>query len=186
MSRAYKIRVSESLRRVIRGSDHVCTRLEILNVLPEEEMSALLAEHLQKRGFTEKNGKMVRQEGDVEILIDPADAVVTVQISSEEEIHLEGKEEGWGYVENDKQARSALQDSLKGKLEKDADAKQAVLQTELTNKLEASLSELRRELDQVANQVTADALKKKAARMGQIKEVSEDPESGSMTIVLEV
>ena len=33
---------------------------------------------------------------------------------------------------------------------------------------------------------TAEALKQKAAQLGQIKEMTEDPQSGSMTIVLEV
>ena len=34
--------------------------------------------------------------------------------------------------------------------------------------------------------MTAEALKIKAAQMGQIKEITEDPQSGSLTIVVEV
>ena len=45
---------------------------------------------------------------------------------------------------------------------------------------------MRKELDQVVNRVTAEALKKKAAQMGRIKEVSEDKASGSLKIVVEV
>jgi hypothetical protein len=66
------------------------------------------------------------------------------------------------------------------------DARQAKLQKELTDKLEAQLGEVRKELDQVANKVTAEALKVKAKQMGQVKEITEDPESGSLTIVVEV
>ena len=36
------------------------------------------------------------------------------------------------------------------------------------------------------NRVTAEALKIKAAPMGQIKEITEDEEAGSLTIVVEV
>ena len=36
------------------------------------------------------------------------------------------------------------------------------------------------------NKVTADALKVKAAQLGQIKEMTEDPQAGSLTIVVEV
>ena len=45
---------------------------------------------------------------------------------------------------------------------------------------------MRKELDQAVNRVTADALKEKAAQIGQIKSLSEDAATGSMTIVLEV
>jgi hypothetical protein len=41
-------------------------------------------------------------------------------------------------------------------------------------------------LDQVVNRVTAEALKRKAAQMGRIKEMTEDPQAGSLTIVVEV
>ena len=34
MSRAYRIKVQESLRRVLRASDHVRTELEMLEILP--------------------------------------------------------------------------------------------------------------------------------------------------------
>ncbi len=36
------------------------------------------------------------------------------------------------------------------------------------------------------NRVTAEALKEKAAKLGQIKQISEDAQTGSLTIVLEV
>ena len=45
---------------------------------------------------------------------------------------------------------------------------------------------LRAELDKAVNRATAEALKQKAAKIGQIKEMTEDPESGSLTIVVEV
>jgi hypothetical protein len=45
---------------------------------------------------------------------------------------------------------------------------------------------LKKELNGAINRVTAEALKQKAAQIGQIKEVTEDPESGSLTIKVEV
>ena len=35
MSRAYRVSVSESLKKIIRGSDHVSTDIEMLEVLPK-------------------------------------------------------------------------------------------------------------------------------------------------------
>ena len=43
MSRAYRIKVSESLNKVIRAEDHVKTELELLNILPSDQMGELLA-----------------------------------------------------------------------------------------------------------------------------------------------
>ena len=39
---------------------------------------------------------------------------------------------------------------------------------------------------EAVNRITAEALKKKAASLGQIKEMTEDPQSGSLTITVEV
>jgi hypothetical protein len=88
-----------------------------------------------------------------------------------------------GDVQSGKQA---LRKQLRGRLEADAKEKEEKLQKEVTDRLEVRLTDLRQELDQVVNRVTAEALKRKAAQLGQIKAISEDPQSGSMTIVLEV
>ena len=51
MSRAYRIRVSETVRRVLRATDHVSTQLELLEILPREQMADLLADELERHGF---------------------------------------------------------------------------------------------------------------------------------------
>ncbi|MGF1581582.1 MAG: hypothetical protein ACFCD0_19820 [Gemmataceae bacterium] len=189
MSRAYRIKVSEQVTRVIKGSDHVKTVLEILNVLSEEEMCHLLEQELESRGFEKRDEVWVREENGIEIVVDPKDASVTVQVSGEEEVSVEGEQAGLSYDRDGagaRQTRQSLSEQLKKKLEKQVDEKEEKLQGELTSKLEEALGELKEELDQIANAVTGTALKRKASQMGQIKEISEDPNSGSMTIVLEV
>jgi len=51
MSRAYRISVRESLRRVLRAHDRVSTQLELLEILSPEEMAELLSLELEKGGF---------------------------------------------------------------------------------------------------------------------------------------
>jgi hypothetical protein len=41
-------------------------------------------------------------------------------------------------------------------------------------------------LNQAVNRVTAEALKRKAAQIGAIKEITEDAQTGSLTIKVEV
>ena len=60
------------------------------------------------------------------------------------------------------------------------------LQGEATEQLEGALADVRKELNDAVNAVTREALKRKAAQMGEIKEMSEDPEAGSLTIKVEV
>jgi hypothetical protein len=189
MSRAYRIKVSESLCKIIRAEDCVSTCLEILNVLPQDQMAELLAQELQRRGYKGKSGALTREQNGILISVDPDEGTVTVSVSAQQSIELQGEQTGWAVDDGGKHAkqiRQTLRDNVKDQLEREAGGKQAQLQSKLSDRLEAHLGDLRQELNEVANRVTAEALKRKAAQMGQIKEVTEDPQSGSMTIVLEV
>jgi hypothetical protein len=189
MSRAYRIRVRESLKRNLRAKDKVSTQMELLEILSADEMAALLAEELERRGFRRQGKNLVRKQDGVTVTVDTASATVTIEAETEEKVKLEGEKSGWGYNDAgpaEKQTREVIQKELAKDLDRQAKEREASLQSQVTAKLEAQLDDLRKELDQIANRVTADALKRKAAQLGQIKELTEDPESGSMTIVLEV
>jgi hypothetical protein len=189
MSRAYRIQVRESLRRILRAHDRASTQLELLEVLPAEQMAQLLTEELQGRGFEEKGGALVRQRNGVTVTLDPKSGTLTIETQAEERTVLKGKKEGSAYDDVGPQAkavRNQLKELLQRDLEKQAGEKTAELQSKVTEKLEQQLGELRLELDGAVNRVTAEALKQKARQMGRIKEMSEDPQTGSLTIVVEV
>src|SRR5581483_11973787 len=93
MSRAYRIRVSESLSRTLRAEDSVSTQLELLEVLPPEQMAQLLRDELKGRGFEECDGQLVRDDGDLTTTVDPASGTVTVESKSVEDVELEGQRE---------------------------------------------------------------------------------------------
>ncbi|HJT76232.1 MAG TPA: hypothetical protein VJ739_03445 [Gemmataceae bacterium] len=189
MSRAYRIRVRESTSRVVTAEDRVSTRLEILGILPADEMAELLAAELEQRGFRREGGVMVRQEGALTITVDPRTGDVTVLARDAQEVALEAEREGRAfddYGPDANKVRKQLQELAQKDLQKQAETETNRLQEELTNQLEGRLRDLRHELDQAVNRVTAEALKRKAAQMGEIKELTEDPETGSLTIVVEV
>jgi hypothetical protein len=191
MSRAYRLSVRETLQRVIRASDHVTTRLELLDLLPAEEMGEILALELLRRGFKRRGQTLVRQgKKGVSVAVDPASATITVQADGEENLRLENVRESNVYGEGGRagraQSEQTLREHLRKDLEQQADQKAAEMQKVVTDRLEAQIGDLRQELDQVVNRVTAEALKRKASRIGQIREMTEDAESGSLTIVLEV
>lgn len=189
MSRAYRIKINESLNRVIRASDHVSTQLELLEILPQENMAALLEQELAQNGFERQGELLVREQNGLIVEVDPKSGTVTSRIEADQQIQMEKESEANVYdfgSDDTRKIRQAERDQLKKEMEKEAQAKQEQLQEQVTDRLEAELADLRGELDQAVNRVTAEALKQKAAQIGRIKELTEDEESGSLTIVLEV
>jgi hypothetical protein len=190
MSRAYRIRVKESVTRDLTASDEVCADLEILEILPGDQMADLLKKELEARGFEEgEDGKMVRTRDGVTVTVDPKAGEVTVRAEKSEHVELETEKEGWGYDDvgpRQNQVRKQLSEQAKADLERRADRQQERLQGEATERLEQVMGEVRKELSDAVNGVTREALKQKAASMGQIKEMTEDPEAGSLTIKVEV
>lgn len=191
MSRAYRVKVSETLRTTVRGEDHVGTCLDLLEILPAEEMAALLRDELKGRGFDDAQGKLVRRgDNGLTITVDTAEGTVEVRSEADEAIEITGERQGNADTDSGTRGRerveTRLREELQGELRKRADRLSAGAQRQATEQLEAGLIDLRGELDRVVNRVTADALKRKAATLGRIKEMTEDAEAGSLTIVLEV
>jgi len=189
MSRSYRISVRECVNKVIKAEDRISTDLEILEVLPPEQMAGLLSDALEEKDFEKEGEVLVRREGNVTITVDPRKGTVTVAAESSESAKVEQEKHGRAYDDvgpHAGQVRDTLRQEALRDIEKTVQEKTQSLQGKVTDQLENRLGELRQELDQVVNKVTAEALKRKAASLGQIKEITEDPQSGSMTIVVEV
>jgi FtsH ternary system domain X5 len=189
MSRAYRIQVRESITRTLTGEDEISTQLEILEVLPPEAMAGLLTEELKNRGFEEKDGKLVRTGDDTTVTVDPNTGAITIKAKTQQTVDLEGTREGISYDDvgpAGKAVKQNLQKELQKDLEKRAEQKAGELQTKATEKLQKELCELEQEMAGVVNRVTIEALKEKAKQLGEIKEISEDAEAGSLSIKLEV
>ena len=82
--------------------------------------------------------------------------------------------------------KNQVAEQLRQGLEKDAEKHGSNLQQSVTDRLERELGDIAAELDQAVNRATAEALKRKAAQMGRIKQLADDPQTGSLTIVVEV
>ena len=143
MSRSYRISVRECVNKVIRAEDRVHTNLEMLEVLPPEQMAGLLSDELERRGFRrEGDGPLVRRGEGVLVKVDPSQGTVMVLAEAEEDLKLEGTRDGRSFVERGGQAervRAALRDELQRNLQKKAADKETELQTKVTDALEARL-----------------------------------------------
>ncbi len=190
MSRAFRIKVQESLRKVITASDHVGTKLELLQILPREAMAELLAAALEEQGFTRDGDVMTRTQDGVTVQVDPTtgDVKLSSEVCDEREFKQSAETLGdtdWSQSSTDK-VREDLRKQTQANLQKRAEDAERQLTEQATEQLEKGLRNLQGELDGVVNRVTAQALKQKAASLGEIKSVTEDTDNGSMTIVLEV
>jgi hypothetical protein len=189
MSRQYRVKVRETLRRVVKARDEVSSQLEILEILPAAEMAELLAEELQRRGFKRKGNNAIRKQEKVEVLVDLATGTVTVRASDEKDVNLSATREGYGDRDvppGRGSVRERIAEQLRESLEKDAGKVAAQLQSKVSDELECQLGDVAAELDQAVNRATAEALKRKAAQLGRIKQMVDDAESGALTIVVEV
>ncbi|MBX3249755.1 MAG: hypothetical protein KF901_21440 [Myxococcales bacterium] len=182
MSRAYRISVSESVRRTVREEDGVCAELDLLPILAPERMSELLAAELERLGFR-REGSCARrvQEDGVEIEIDLERGVVHVRVAGDQEVAVDVTREV--LVDADTpaaraRASAAVRRDLEGHVERRAEQ----LRVELSERLERRLADLRAELDRAVVRTTQEALKERAAQLGEVREISEDPETGSLTI----
>src|SRR5260370_2672312 len=117
MSRSYRIAIRETLRRVIRAHDKITTQLEILEVLPCEQMAELLAQELEKRGYQRAGEDLIREQDGVKITVDRQTGTVTVSSESEEEVALKKEKEGRAWDDagpNAKSVRDQLREPAKG------------------------------------------------------------------------
>lgn len=187
MSRSYRIKVSQSLRRVLRAEDHVSSQLEVLEILPCEQMAELIGRELEAQGFELDGNTATRRDRGLTITVELDSGTVTVRAEGKSAVSLEDERSGVGYEENGRtHAEDALRSEIRAQLEQEAARRAAALQQQVTDRLEGALADVRSDLDQAINRATAAALKQKAAQIGQIKDMTEDLATGSLTIVIEV
>lgn len=186
MSRAYRIRVVETERRYVHVEDRVCTDIELLPILPKERLSALLAEELEARGFSIEEGTATRKDEDVTLEVDLESGRLSARVEQGEEVE---RSASTTVVAGDagvsEKRDSDVRKKLRAQLDRSMKTREARLQQEVTEALEAKLRDVQKEVDAISNRVAGSALKEKARQLGEILELVED-ETGSMTIKVKV
>ena len=135
MSRAYLIRVSEKITRVVHVEDGVSAPLELLPILAKDRMGELLAAELEKRGFRREGQTVVRREEDgTEVTIDLPSATVTIKLAQEDAISRQAeREEAVARVEG---AKEKLSEKVKQELERQIEVERERLRERVTKRLE--------------------------------------------------
>ena len=183
VSRAYRVTVKGSVHRVVHVEDGVCTSLELLPILPQERTGELLGAELERRGFELKDGVARRVEDDgVVVEVDVKTGAVSVKAEATAAISIEKERTERVVEEAIERGTRAAQDRVDREVARDAAAAEEKAKGEVAAKLEKKLGDLRKELDSVTTRVTAESLKEKARKLGEIEEMHEDAETGELTI----
>lgn len=189
MSRAYRVEVRESENVTVRASDEISTRITLLDILSPEETGELLRRELARRGFSGEEGAVRKTKGEITITVDPCSGDVSLKIDTSREKTESSVQRGIA-VDDVKGSQQLVEGHLKEKaiaeIEHKIELEKQRLQREASERLEQAVRDFQPELKEIVNEVTKAALKTKAARLGQIKEVVEDQATGSMTITVEV
>jgi len=186
MSSAYRIRVAQSETRTIHVTDGVQSQLEILEVVPRERLVELLAAELAKRGFERKGDVLTRTEKDgVVVEVDARAGTVTVKAGAKKTVDVKVERTYVSRTASDADIEARGNAEVKREIDRQVDDKREALRQDVSKKLEGRLRDLRAELDQVVNRVTAEGLKEKARSMGQIEEIAEDG-NGNVTIKVRI
>jgi hypothetical protein len=164
----------------------VSSPLELLDVLPRAQMGELVARRLEEQGYVREGNQLKKEDGDLEVIVDLDEGTVSVKVSGDKQLDLEEERTGVTWEEKAKSAEGQLRAAAKEALKNQADVEETRLQSEVTEKLEKKLAEVKGEVDDAVNRATGDALKERAKQMGEVTEVHEDEETGSLTIKVKV
>jgi FtsH ternary system domain X5 len=186
MSRAYRIRVAESLRRTRTVEDHVESRLGVLAILPPDRMGELVGAALAERGFTVAGGKAVLRDGAIEIEVDLASMDVVARVQGESTVDLHTEVDGTIFNPDDAAEKAQVVAGVRSGLERAAAAKDEEVRKVLSGELEAALVKVQPVLDAAVDAALRAALRERAAQMGEVQEVHEDAATGEMTIRIKV
>jgi len=186
MSRAYRISVKESLSRHVQVEDGVSSSLELLPILQKDRMRELLGAELAARGFKRDGKTASRDEGQgITLEVDLESGEVNLVAEGHASLELSAERSAVVANPNDSARQQSLRDAAQLALERAAEAEAETLRKQVTEKLEGALRDAKEELDGVVNRVTATALKQRAAELGEIEAIHEEP-NGGLTIKVRV
>ena len=183
MSYCYTITFSETVSRTFKVSDGIDTRLEIPPILTPEATAPLLADELAARGFSQDGKRMsIQIDDDTRVSIDPRDATVSIRAKRKTTESLTASVASRAARNNP----STLRKPLGRKLKRMVEQRHETRGRELTDDLEQQLPAIEALLDEVSQAVASRALKIRAAELGEIQAISEDPETGELVIKVKV
>ena len=169
--------------------DGVQTKLELLAILPRDELGEILASELEKEGFSRDGQHMERtDEEGVRVRVDLETGAVTVDASEERELNLEAERSGVVWEELLEQARAAMTEEANQELVQQADIEERALRegSSIASWSAGWRVQKKTSTRPLIAPPPKGPLNAEFAQLGEIQEIHEDAESGGLTIRVKV
>jgi hypothetical protein len=176
MSRAYWVKLSSSVSETVEASDKAIHRIELDAVVPEGEMVDLLEGALTDSGWEKQEDGTYKKEstGGITLVWDLPAMTVEARVDAERELVQEIEVSGRGYEESTARREAERLLSEREKAAHDAmGVERARLQGKLSEKLGANEADRVKEVNEVLRKTYADAIRRKADRLGNVTSVQE-------------
>lgn len=153
-------------------------------VLTRERLGAMLLEELERRGFRQQiDGSLERRRGDAVESVDPGTLMARATIESEGTLH-EDREVVVGSRRKDggaeaRAARASTERTLRMRGRKR-------FERELSARVDAAGVELERELNEAIARVYVEAIREKAATLGEVRDVREERVGNELVLQIQV
>ncbi|MGB1013875.1 MAG: hypothetical protein ACPG4T_07065 [Nannocystaceae bacterium] len=171
MSRGYRIRLFEA-SSVAESEDQFGMDLALLDILPAQDMVALVREELGKAGWRKtKDGGMTTTIEGASVKLEPDGSKITVQTRETRRVT----------------ARAASQSSAKAKAETTASAAKDDLAQKVTKKLMRVEPAIREQVQKVLQKVYIEALQQKAQTLGEVESIDERrDQNGELELTIKI
>ncbi len=176
MSRGYRIRwaqpVWHSASTTVESGDAISMDVGMLEILPEGEMLALLRERLAEEGWTPgEDGSMGTKVEGVEVKLAADGRTVTASATAKKGVSV----------------RTTAKGELGERLERASEGAKRQLSREVAAQIVGAEAEIRERVQGALQRVYVEALRRKAASMGEIESVLEGVgEDGELELTIKV
>ena len=188
MSQSYHCQLQESVTVHASFGDTVTHSLNLTEILPREEMIALLRQQLLALGFTEDGSQLTLTSAGTTTTVDLDTLEATVSRSSKKKLSATATATGRGYSHSNAQrsAEAELSAAVQRTREQ-LSAEQQRLQREETAAVEHTDAEVKEVLHHALQQVYTESLKRKASQLGDVRSIRESTSaSGEYELIIEI
>lgn len=185
MSLSY--RVTLQVKEVVGADDKTVHQLDLREILSQEEMRDLLRQSLKSRGFEEGEGNTLtrKEEGGEVITVDLDSLEMSTELEDASEVS--GNVDAWGDAETRQGAKRQAEDSARRQADAMVERGRQDVQRRVTQQLAEGEKDRLEEMNEVLQDVYAEALKQKARRMGEVVDQHEGTnENGEYELVIKV
>jgi len=184
MSLTYQVQ----LKSLVTEKDHSRFKIELRNILPEDEMKAILALVLKEEGWQEKDGSFHKAREDETVSIDLNTMEVVTEVKKEAQVKVSvTREDSESSDMRGSREASPMTPAEREKLHVQKKAKLRKLAVQVSKTLQETVEQRRQELDQTLARVYARAIKKKATQLGSVQEMHEEVrDDGVYSIMIRV